>query len=415
MYKLLLVSLVFYASASQAAESASVLPKGYFRARLVSVYTNGISNTFNNDGNVQGLSNSLNRSLSVNDLAAMNPDLKTLSTALNELKPGLGDELLSSQLYSNVNMQIEQYMPALEYGYSKRLTLGIRVPVVRRNVDATFEAISINNASVISQKVGSGISADVKAGLDQLSATQFDTAFYSSALFESKGYKAPGSFDKTELGDIEIGGKYKVIEEPQRSVSTQIGVRLPTGSTPAIDDLFDKGTGSGAWGVGALYFHNYRPTKSLDFGAMAKVIYNLPDTRQRAVPLNEFDSIPSVLPEDGQVHDVTRYQPLEFSSEVSTTYKLNEGEYEFWGAYQFKASGKDTFTGSGNLYYAGLSEGTDYMAHGAEVGAVYSTINAFRKKEFAIPMKLQALVNTTFAGKNTPLASFVRFDTIFFF
>ena len=40
--------------------------------------------------------------------------------------------------------------------------------------------------------------------------------------------------------------------------------------------------------------------------AMEKVVYSVPDNRARAVPKDENDSLPSLIPEAGQVEDVKR-------------------------------------------------------------------------------------------------------------
>ncbi|MAF90566.1 MAG: hypothetical protein CL674_04770 [Bdellovibrionaceae bacterium] len=416
---LLLFYFTFGFTEIYAVETASVLPKKIVRARLVNVYSNDVQYNYNNDGQLSGLSQGLNQSLDMRSFAKMNNDLGKLYNALNSLESGLGDELINSQIYSDTQMQVHQALVAAEYGISKKITLGLRVPVVRRRLKTSFEVQTINNAKAISQKLGSGISPDLKAGLGKVAATNFDGDFFAAAALESKGYQRPESFDKTDLGDIEVGLKHRFYSTPSRDMSYQIGLRLPTGNTGEIDNLFDSGTGGGNWALGALFFHDYKLNKNITFGLMTKAVYNLPDTRKRAVPRDEDDSLPSLLAEDGQVRDVTRRQSIDFESEISSTYTFDSGEWEIWGAYQYNESAKDHFEDSSendpSLYYQGLSEGTDFKELSAEVGLTYSTIPAFVAKKFFAPMQIDALYNTRINGTNTSKASYVRVDAKVYF
>ncbi len=406
---------LFNLNPAKAAESAIVLPQSIFRARMVTAFTEGIGDTYNSNGKLGGLSDSLNNSITANDYAALDPQLAPLIGALNNLEAGLGDSLLNTQLYSDTTMKVETYMPALEYGLTKKLSIGIRVPIVKRKVSSGFSVDTINNAKQISQKVGNKISPDVTAGLKKIEQMNFDQAFFENAIFTSKGYQAPGNFEKSEVGDIEVGGVYNFYNKPQMVRSVQMGVRLPTGTYEAIDNIFDTGSGTGAWGLGAIYLQNYLHSKRLNLGTMAKLVYNFSDTKARAVPLNSDDALPSLLPEDGQVQSVTRRQAVDFISELSATITPKDDAFSFWGAYQFSKSGRDHFSGAGQLYYEGLSQGTEFTKHAAEVGFKYSTIPAFKKKEISIPLEIQGIYNTTLRGTNTPLVNYVRMDMIVYF
>lgn len=405
----------FIANMLWAAETASVLPSNIMRARLVSVFTEQIIDSYDKSGKQKGLSHSLNQNLDMKAYAKMNPDLGKLAQALNALEPGLGNNLLNTQLYSETTMSVRQNLAALEYGASEKLTFGIRVPIVNTKITSDFEAVTTNNANAISRKMGKNLSRDVDLGLQKLASQKMNTAFFKSEIFTNKGYKAPSTREETELGDVEMGAKYQFYKSPVRTMAFQVGIRVPTGSTKAIDEVFYQGTGKGAWGLGTLVFHDYQINKNWKMGAMAKTVYNFPDTKKRAVPKDENDSLPSLLEEDDQVKDVERKQALDFESELSATYTFNNPAWETWGALQYSMSGKDQFYGEGDLYYEGLSQDTDFASTDLEVGFLYSSIPAFRKKQAAFPWKIETLYKRSLAGYNTTKVSYVRMDMIVFF
>lgn len=401
-----------------AAETARVLPKGIFRARIVTAQTSRITDTIDNDGNLVPLGNSLNRSVTVESLITTDPAVAQLVQTLNIIEPGLGNSLMAANLSNPVSMDVTTLMPALEYGVTDRLSLGIRLPILRRNVSVGFDSDSINNAAFASASVG-GLSPLLTAGLNQFGATSFDSAMFARKIFTEKGYEAPHSFDKTEIGDLELGTKYNFYRTREVYLTTQVGLRAPTGTPSSLTNIYDKGSGDGTWATAGYLFEEYSPIRRLTFGSSQKLTYYFSDTRKRAVPLNSEDGLPSLLPEDGQVQEVTRYQGVKFEGELSTTVYFLDQDMSVWGAYQYMAKGRDEYSSASgaeqNLYYNGLSENSDQLSHAVEVGAGYSTVSAYRRKQFAVPGEVQLLYNTVVAGRNVPPIEYVRLDVMAYF
>jgi hypothetical protein len=397
-----------------AIETAKVLPKGVFRARVLGVQTEAVSDKYNSNGLLEGMTAPLNRTVTVGDLAAADPDVAKLVTTLNNLKPGLGSQLMNAQMYSTFESFQRQWIPALEYGISERTTIGIKVPIVRRVVSTSFWVDSNNGAFSTAQKLGS-INPEVQEGLKKFGNYNFGTDFFVNQLFISKGYEAPSGFDRTEFGDVEIGAKFNYYKTDQWLAALAGGLRFPTGSTAALNNPYDKGSGTGAWGVGAQFVEAYQPHKRVDFRAMQKFTYSFPDTRNRAVPRDANDTLPSLLPEDGQVQPTRREQTATIETELGSNLYFLDDAVVAWGAYQYGYKGHDRYTGPGDLYYAGLGKDTDWEKHSAEIGTGYSTIPAFRRGQFALPLEVQLLWNTTLSGRNIPLANYMRMDFMAYF
>lgn len=417
MHKLILI-LVLLGCAyplrqARAVETAAVLPKGIFRARVVGIVTSDINQIYNGDGLLQSTTAGLNRSITVQDFVAKEPKLGQLVNMLNSLQAGLGNSLLNSNIYADMTTHVSTVMPALEYGLTEKWSLGIRAPLVHRTVTSHFRVDSTNNSAAINSQLGA-LSTDVTAGLYDISSKQFNSQFFYNSLFTQQGY-TPSDFDKAELGDIEYGGKYNFYKDDFWLSSVQIGMRAPTGTTPSLTNPYDQGTGGGEWAVGAQEFEEYRAGKIFSFGTMAKVVYPFQSTRAMAVPNSPIDPLPSLNPQDGQVQNVTKQSGMEFDGELSSTAHFMRNSVSVWSAYQFFTKGPDQYSGPGNLYYSGLSQNSDTVKHAAEIGAGYSTIPAFLAKQFEVPLEIQLVYNTTLGGRNIPLVSYGRMDMIVYF
>jgi hypothetical protein len=408
-----------FSEQSFARETPRVLPKGIYRARIVGVVTSEVKDTFNEKGQSQNLAYSLNRSLTVNDLAA-NADavtsnkLQTLIASLNTLDPGLGTQLANSSvnLYSDFSVQQQISLFALEKGVTDRLSLGIRAPIVRRVVRNRFSVDQNQNATTIGKAVGN-LSADVSAGLGNLAA--LDTASFEKSLFTAKGYEPPRDFEKTQLGDVEFGGKYNFYKSEKTYSSVLLGFAAPTGAKSDLQNPFDKGNSKESWCYAVQLLQEVYPANGFTLGGAAKLGYSFKDTRDRAVPLNENDSLPSLLPEAGQVQSVARQRGAQFESEVSAHYKFGADKFGIWSAYQYSSKGKDRFSGPGDLYYAGLEKNSEWQLQAGEFGVEFSTIPLFRKGKFSVPLEVSLLHNRAFTGKNTPQASYTRMDFMLYF
>ena len=421
LYVFLILALVIFSIEAMAAETASILPKKISRFRIVGIQTSPISDKLNSGGKLEPMSSGLNRSVTAKDMAAGNPQLQQLLAGVQKAEKlypnsNYSSNLVTANMYSNFELKATQVMPCYEYGVSENLNLGIRIPIVNRSAQASFRASATNNASVAAKNLKNTPQAQpLIDGLNQLATVPFDTGYFTNELFLKKGYEAPRDFNKTAVGDIEIGTKYRFRKTDRMTSSLQTGLRIPTGKRPSRTNIFDTGTGNGTWAAGAYLFNDFYPTSRWTLGTAFKTIYNLPDRFQTAVPRDASDALPSNLPQDGQVKTVSRTSGMEYNGEISSTVKLFKNAVTPWIAYQWFQHGVDKYSGPGNLYYSGLEDGTDFTRHALEFGAGYSTVPAFAAKKAKIPYTIEALYNRTFAGRNTSYVSYVRVDLISYF
>lgn len=381
---------------------------------MVGAQTGGIKDRFDDSGQSQSIAAGLNRSLVLSDYAAMDPRLKKLDGALRSVDPALADQLLATNLATDFELRVRTVMPAYEYGVRDWLNVGVRVPVVTREGRARFLAQTVNNAAAARARIG-GLSPELGEGLRDLGAQRFDTAYFQGKLFAEKGYDAPSDFSKTELGDVEFGGKFRLVKQDSWISSLQIGARAPTGSRPSRTNIFDRGSGNGAWAAGVQLFNDVYPKSWLTLGSNVRGGYYFPDRFETAVPKDPSDLLPSSRDQDGQWRTVSRRQGFEFLGEISATARFDRRRWQAWGAYQVLNKGADSFSGDGKLYYDGLSQGTAVDTRSLEAGIGYSSIPDFLERRTKVPFEINALYNWMIAGRNSPVISYGRVDLIGYF
>ena len=389
------------------------MPKGISRVRFAGVNARTVTGKFNENGE-RGSLGGANQTITMAKLAAANPQVAMLRDNLNAFADGLGDNLYTGNLYQDISVQQRIYGAAFEYGLSERWNFGVRFRVVEQHIRSGLTVDATNNAGSVRRLVQGNAAtvAALDAGLVQVS--NFDQTFWENTLFRSKGYDAPSDKDLTSLGYTEAGVKYLIYKNDWYLMSTLGGVRLPTGRDESLTNPLDRGTGGNYWGAAAQWQQEFVASSALSFGTSARYDYYFKDTKKKAVPKNEDDVLPSLLPGDGQVQTVKRKPGNRVEAELSSTLKLGE-QFSVWGAYQYQRKVKDDYSGPGNLYYAGLEKNTDFEATNGETGVEFSTIQLYRKKKFAMPMQVALTYNTTLSGYNTADASYGRVDLKFYF
>ncbi len=422
LYSLVVFAALFCSVDSYAIEEARLLPKGISRFRAVGVTASTVDSKFNSAGRVD-IVGGANVSMDVKDIAATLPtkdkaQLLQLVDALNKIKAGSGDSLFNVNTYQDIAVQQNIYGAAYEYGLSDRWNIGVRLRVVQNSVKSSFSAQSTDNIRAIQKSLAQGQqvpNATIHGGLQSVQQKLSAENFTAESIFAAKGYEFPGDSETTDLGYTEVGAKYLLYKDPKWLLSTLWGVRIPTGKDESLTNPLDRGTGGNHWGIGGQLIQNFSVSDYISLAGSVKVDYYLGDAKLRAVPLDENDALPSLLPQDGQVQEVRRKVGTLLQTELAVKTKIPSTHFTVAGAYQYKQKGVDKFEGSGDLYYSGLSRDTNYKAQAMEAQVGFNTIQLYRQGKFRIPLAVEALYNQTFAGMNTPKFSYTRLDLKLYF
>lgn len=390
------------------ADDADVLPKGVFRAAVdVRLYPT-IDQRFDENGDREGVADPYNVTLD-----------SSVFPALQQLEQFLGMPAGSATLGQSdvsIKYQFTDIIPALMYGVSDRLTVGIVVPYyvqktkVGTEVDTSAATVGKNPAinslvPLIVPGTTPLTAEDVKsllgAGLDINGDGVIDLPGY--------GYEPFETWSGNDIGDIEVGFKYQYHKAESWRCAFTGGVRLPTGKVDDPDNLVDSEFGRGA---SALLFqaqNDYAGFKNLALNFTLRYDLVLPDHQTLRVP----ESVD--LPITANKENVSRNIGDKVQVEVSGKYEITPG-WKISLLYNFWSKTKDQVDGDLGFAYESLEDETDTTSHVYIVGLSYSTLPLFTENKFPLPLTVSLAWRDRFAGSNNALdASYLQLGLEVFF
>ena len=139
-----LLILAFVGTSARAdMESTTVLPQGVTDPVLLFGILSGLSDKFNADGEVQGVTDRFHIQLIGQTLANLSPQLQQLIQTLNaSSNQNLGNQLSVGTMDFKSNPQVTYVAPQLDYGLSQNFSIGIGVPLITITMCPSSEAAS---------------------------------------------------------------------------------------------------------------------------------------------------------------------------------------------------------------------------------------------------------------------------------
>lgn len=390
------------------------MPRNIFRARAIGIFGNTLHARANDHGDPIPLLAPLNRTVTMADMSASNADLNQLYTKLNEFQAGLGDSLMKSDFKTESQIDFGRNIFALEYGLHDRVSLGLMVPISRQIVKSSFRAETTSQAAAVAKATaGMDVLTD---GVWKADANKPTTATFEQAVFTAKGYEIPHDWRVEGLGDIELGLKYQALHTDDLQFSTQLGVRMPTTThTENYARLLDKGLGDKQLDVGLFFYGDYNLNSNWILAGCAKFTAQLTHEIRRPFLYKGETGLPNLL--DANAWDnVRRNLGDMIDTEISSTYHFGDRAFNVYGAYQFSLKAEDRISGGRtDLDYDAVEFESATRSHRYEAGIGYSTVQHYLKGRFFLPFELKYGFNSAFRARNTPIASYNRFNLLLYF
>jgi hypothetical protein len=410
---IVLISLV--PASALAIVSAEVLPKGVRAGAFVWGGSSTVTSSFDEKGDVRSLARPLNRSVTLDDIAESEPDVKTLENVLNSLGPmGLGEQLFLSNIYSDVKVNEQRYVTGLLWGVTDRLSLGVIVPVVKRETRVSFDVDIVNNAKALQAKIGH--LPRVREGLQQFIDAGISPEMFVSEIFTSNGYIAPTYHSFNALGDIELESRYRFYKDERLSLALRSTVKLPTARHETdLRNLFDREAGEGVPSVklGVAQSLQLLPHR-LSLHTAAFGTYRFAGRKTVALPQDPSEPLAN-LNDPTQIETVQKELGASANSDVGLMLDFWKGGVSFMTSFQSLVRAADKYSGTRGLDYARLNANTAGYEHGVEFSLEFSSVPLFLDKKALAPAKLSFSWYQPLAGKNMIYAPYGRMDAILLF
>jgi hypothetical protein len=386
-------------------ENASVLPPSIRNPRYKNVNT-WVESKFNADGKLESLGEKLNKAVIWNNIIeAQSDDTKknllkgTLETKNLGSNDSVGNITGAVNAYANVNV------PVLAYGVNENWTLALAIPIYKidLSVDSGF-VLSENTQGVIDQ-------VKAKDPVKALDMSRQLTHPLTDKL-QNMGYQPLQSEHYTAIGDMKLVSKYKIFDNSADVVTIKSELTLPTGKVSDVNKLVELPTGDGQFdvGAGAIWDHYFGSQFTGNIYGLANL--QLPDHLKRRIPTTAEGGLTS------DIEDVRRDSgdqlllgtSIQFGSSKGGIYANLGYIYQYMQATQFKGSAfaKDR--------YAWLENQFPSQELKSMVGQIgFSTIEAYRAKEFPVPLQANLGFGRPLSGRNATAADVYMAELVLFF
>jgi hypothetical protein len=402
--RLAFVTILLVPVSALSFEDTRVLPSGVRSFRLIGI-TSDITQKTDANGVEAPLAKPIEKPLTFKDVLKGESTPLRASLARGYLEyAGFSESDSVGRFDGDVRSRLTVFVPAAMVGVSDRLTLAAALPIVNASVavDLAFRpngtgqrflnslSETYNNQTALAREAGEKMNGAV----GELNRTLRDN-----------GYRSVSDWHATGPGDLNLVAKYRLFS--MRAVSGAISglVVAPTGRRDDPNNLMDRGFGDGQWDAGAGFALDEPLVTSLTASQFVKYTVQLPGEKEaRMVRADEPIEVP--------VRSV-RFKPgNKLESGVALQYAASTGVGLGVG-YTFYQKGADT-------YWAGrssseLEKGTNEESHEASIELGYNSIQAFLRKEFALPFDSKFVYKHQLASVNMPVTHFLQVETALFF
>lgn len=385
-------------SKAHSQSSSAVLPQGVWHPSLRYGIISEVSNRYDNTGAYQSVGR-LNQVFDGQSIGTFVPEFQQLTNFLEATYPNSNyvDQLFVGSLEFEANAVAQYTAPVLAYGVSRRLSVGVGIPIVNLQAEVVATQTGASNVQALRNELSQNglieLNPQLAQGFNDLENANLVESFHNT--LRQKGYVVPNAVNRTVVGDIQLVGVYQYWENKKWTLYQQTTLNLPTGPEDNPDDFLDIPVFHQTWLK--LQFHqDYSLTRKWTLGSHAGYTWKLPDTSLKRVPENENDMLPDASRKERVSRDLGDSVNVGLSSNYWLTHYLNLG-----GGYEYTYKNSDDYSGTRGYNYDLLSRDTESDAHKISITAQFSTLNWYFTNQFQVPFILSYGFSDVVAGTNT--------------
>jgi hypothetical protein len=335
--------------------------------------------------------------------------IKSYFEELKSISPEAYTNFSLGEFSANVAADISAQGVGYGFGITDRLTIYGSLPIYHIQTDIRFRQTKASNlsdvqATIRNAKPDSAMGKFVKDLTLQLPATNEE--LLQSLVTNYYGYKPIGKWEKDALGDAEIGFIYRLTDYSDKGASISAGAVLPTGSPDDPDSLQDVSTGDGQYdgfvelASGISFFDN-----TIQFDLKTRYTYQF-ESKKDVRWIEDAD-----LPLAQTKRTVGQKLGDKVEATLSTTYNPT-----YWmninSSYIAGATGKTNYYDvSDPDVKKALESDTNSSNQWIRVGIGFSTVEAYKRNKFDMPIDIGVTAQRLLNAKNT--ASYDRIDLDF--
>ena len=389
------------------AASYDTLPKHVNTVVFKQVMVSKIQSEYNEKGTNETLN--MKEEFTSSRLEDISSVIKTYFEELRTISPAAYNDFSLGEFSANVAADVTAQGFGYGFGITDRLTVYGALPIYHIQTDIKFRQTKASNlasvqATIRNSSPDSAIGKFVKDLTLQLPNTNEE--LLQSLVTNYYGYKPIGKWEKDALGDAEIGFIYRLTDFSDRGLAVSAGAVLPTGSPDDPDSLQDISTGDGQYDgfvevlSGISFFEN-----ALLFDIKGRYTYQFES--QKEVRWIEDADLPLAQTKRSVGEKLGDKIDASFTVTYNPTYWMNLNT-----SYMTAMTEKTNyFDVSDPDVKKALEADTNSSNQWVKVGIGFSTVEAYKRKKFDVPMDIGVSAQRLLNAKNT--ASYDRIDIDF--
>ena len=407
LLKLLFAGLILgLTSTSFSFENTLVLPAGVRNFNLRTLYTEADNKT-DEDGNIKSLADRLWKPLRFRNVISSEPLMKQKQLQALLIQQGWSEDDSIGDFYAELDAQINVWAPIFAFGITDRITLAAAVPFYSASTDIQVGFRTNSGADRFIGALTDPDMSNTNAAVE--SATKLADAIQrlNNKLVDNK-YSTFDRWNDSGIGDISLLAKALLANGDVFKFALTGGVTVPTGQVESPDVFTDLPFGDGQYDLFSQFTFDQQLSSSFLINQYVRYTYQAPGRRsfrlQTAAESIEVEKADLDFKLGDQIE-----AGLSLQYEQPMT-----GIQVLAGALRYQKYG-DRFEAGEFAVESELQRETDQLANYWQLGLGYSTLAAFRRKEFALPLLAMVQYRKQVSSRNMPRTHFTQVDLNIFF
>lgn len=398
------LSLFLFESLAFAFEDTRVMPKGVRRVEYVNVNTS-VSEKSDNSGKNLELATPLQADLKVSNMIKKRLGFEKTQLQGFVKTQDLSDTDTLGTFSADLKGQINVQALTFAYGLTDRMTLGFGVPFYSAKTSARMGFQQNSN----SEKIVQALYKQGNIAKSREAASQLNSAASSfNETLVLNGYEPIGDWEDQGLGDVVVRGKYFLGDLRWTRMAMLFGLTLPTGKTDDPNILTDIPFGDGSFDQTLGLSVDQPFSDSIIVNEYATYTY-------QAAARREVRLVTDEEPIEGDVKEIGYKLGDKYELGTSINYTENLSGFVTGLGYQYHKKFGDRYASAAGDSLDKLNRDTDQSMKVGEFILGYSSINAFRRGEMAVPFAANLSYQRQIQSTNTPVTHRVQVDAKVFF
>lgn len=399
------ILLGFLAMEAKAFEDTRVLPKGVRRLNFTALSTQ-ISKRSDASGGEVSIIDRLNKDINFSLLVSTQRGLKKTSIPAFLANVGGENSSLAGSFLADAGLDLAGYGVQFNYGITDNVTLGIGVPIYKASVRLSTGFRMSDTSQRLTRLLTRPEYNQVEAARQVLSKLNNPRPVLNG-LLRSNSYQDLQDWEGSGIGDMIVGLKWRSYRAATWGVALTTGVVLPTGKRddPAI--LNDFRIGDGQFDLFQTVTVDKNLARNWRVAAHAKYTYQAPAQKQ----LRHESATALFSPTSSTAHFKLgdKYE-LGASTRLATDVGL-----DLQTGVVFSGKTADNYHDLPADVQRNYEKNTKARAYIWENALGYSSVEAYKRKELAVPFSVQLGFKKHLSSVNSPISDQVSVDFAVFF